>query len=141
MTEKQKKLQELLEDVLTERLFSGVEVDELLDMRDAMPFDQQWVDARQELTKTRLMNSLSEQEKGWIEQIRERAYFLTYEKSGDGELAGYVSDDFEMIAEAVCTKQKQPWIYALLDQYISGKIPHGDLQGIDKSWDECLGHV
>ncbi len=97
-------------------------IDELLDKRDSEPFDSEWVRvyrAVEELKKSNIVDSTKE--------IEERAYMIVYEKSEDSELAGYISDDFGLIADSKALHYSDKWLDKLIACYEKAVIPCGEL--------------
>lgn len=82
-------------DKLSQINYEELDIDDFLDQRDRDPFDSEWV---------RVYQALEELKKGkTVEDTREiekKAYITVYEKSENDELAGYVSDDFGLIADS-----------------------------------------
>lgn len=60
--------------------------------------------------------------------IREEAYKITYNATKSPELAGYISDDFGLISDALILNYSDEWLNALAKEYIKGRIPHNKLK-------------
>lgn len=117
----EKQMLELL-DKLSQINYEELDIDDFLDQRDSDPFDSEWV---------RVYQSLEELKKGkTVEDTREiekKAYITVYEKSEDDELAGYVSDDFGLIADSKRLGYSDEWLDKLISCYENARIPCGEL--------------
>ena len=60
-------------------------------------------------------------------EIEEKAYLTVYEKSEDDELAGYISDDFGLIADSRRLGCSDQWLDKLIACYEEEKLPCGTL--------------
>jgi hypothetical protein len=60
-----------------------------------------------------------------IELLRECAFKALYAQCSNPDLAGYVSDDFEVIAKALLHLPGHPFLRQLLGAYASDSIPGG----------------
>jgi hypothetical protein len=100
---------------------------EYLDERDRPPFDEHWSAAfeRIERAKAELSKSRQNSLKARSTIARERAFKLVVKVTGNSDLASYVSDDFGLIFDARGLDLADPWIQALLDEYLAGRLPRG----------------
>ena len=117
----EKQMLELL-DKLKEINFEEFDIDDFLDQRDSDPFDSEWVrvyQAIEELKKDKAVDDTRE--------IAKKAYITVYEKSEDDELAGYISDDFGLIADSKLLGYSDEWLDKLISCYKNAKIPCGKL--------------
>lgn len=116
-----KQMLELL-DKLKKINFEELNIDDFLDQRDSDPFDSEWV---------RVYQALEELKKGkTVEDTREiekKAYITVYEKSENDELAGYISDDFGLIADSKRLGYSDEWLEKLISCYENARIPCGEL--------------
>ena len=96
----------------------------LLDSRDAQPFDDEWVRVHKAVEHEKRASSLNIQ---IVDEIRELAFKKEYQNTGNGEIAGYVSDDFDLLARAIAVGYSDPWLELLWNEYHAGRFPHGDL--------------
>lgn len=127
------KLNECLYNMLKEglfriELFVGKDIDELLDLRDAKEFDEKWMEVykhmeclRDEIKDRKLIND-----------IRKEAFFKANILSNSSELAGYVSDDFELISEALEIGYNDEWLNGLFNCYLSRTFPCGEMRMYEK---------
>jgi len=80
----------------------------------------------------------SETEKN-ILLIQETVFKKVYEITSNGELAGYVSDDFELFGKAVVIDCKDNWLSAVFEQYCLDIFPTGEIKMSDRSICEIMG--
>ena len=60
-------------------------------------------------------------------EVREQEFQMIYEFTGNGDLAGYVSDDFGLIADAKLLGYEDLWLNKLCTCYENRTIPCGSL--------------
>ncbi|MGN0159989.1 MAG: hypothetical protein ACI4AQ_01225 [Lachnospiraceae bacterium] len=107
--------------------FSTFDIDELLDNRDAEVFDAEWVRVYNEVESLKNAENYSEVEKKNNSEVREQVFRMIYELTSDGDLAGYVSDDFGLIADAKLLRYGDSWFHKLCACYENRTIPCGSL--------------
>lgn len=112
---------------LKETVSINADLDVLLDERDSEPFDHEWMDAFKEIDARFKLVQVDDFLNKKIQIIRELAFKRTYDLSG-GDLSGYVSDDFELIAKAIVIGSENLWVGALFSSYLSGGVPSGVLE-------------
>ncbi|MCZ7606403.1 MAG: hypothetical protein M5U25_10075 [Planctomycetota bacterium] len=116
-----------LRDALTSRkiLKAGslqqVDIEQVLEGRDEKEFEDAWLAAFDALKSLTLSNDKQRQ----VDEIREAAFKAVYDATGSDELAGYVSDDFDVIARAALNDEDQCFAGAMLDDYLRALIPGG----------------
>lgn len=103
------------------------EQDAMLDLHDQKAFDAEWVRVDKGVKQHEAKQQLSEEDKNAIDELREATFKKTYQVTGNGELASYVSDDFDLIARALLVDYNDIWLDALWAQYQTGNFPHGAL--------------
>ena len=109
-------------DKLNQINFEELDIDDFLEQRDSELFDSEWVrvyQAVEELKKGKVIDDTSE--------IAKKAYITVYEKAEDDELAGYISDDFGLIADSKMLGYSDEWLDKLISCYEEAKIPCGKL--------------
>ena len=118
---REKQMYELL-DKLSQINYEELDIDNFLDQRDSDPFDSEWV---------RIYQALEELKKGKTvadtREIEKKAYITVYEKSENDELAGYISDDFGLIADSKRLNYSDEWLEKLISCYENARIPCGEL--------------
>lgn len=118
-------------DVLIELLkqidFSTLDIDELLDNRDAEVFDAEWIRVYNVVESLKNAEKYSEVEKKNNSEIREQVFRIIYELTSDGDFAGCVSDDFGLIADAKLLGYDDSWLNKLRSCYENRTIPCGSL--------------
>lgn len=112
-------------------------IDEMLDMRNSKVFETDWVRVDDEIQLLKDKETMPNQVV--IDQIREISFMKAIKVAGN-EVAGYVSDDFELLALALCLKHSDPWLNALWIGYKSGSFPHNKLTPVDGNSENLLLH-
>ncbi len=114
-------MSELL-DNLSKINFEKLDLDDFLDQRDSDPFDREWM---------RVYHAVEALKKGITvddtREIEKKAYLTAYEKSEDDELAGYISDDFGLIADSRRLGYSDEWLDKLIACYEEERLPCGTL--------------
>lgn len=131
--------EKILESIRNKELFDKdyletIDIDEILDLRDEEHFDSNWMRVYNDLQRI----ELKEEKKIEINKILEETFLLIYEFSKDGELAGEVSDDFEIICKAYISSYDDEWLNSLIMSYIKKEIPCGILEPSGSSLLECV---
>lgn len=117
----------VLIELLKQIDFSTLDIDELLDNRDAEVFDAEWVRAYNAVESLKNAENYSEVEKQNNSEVRELVFRTIYEITSDGDLAGYVSDDFCLISDARILGYEDSWLNKLSACYENRIIPSGSL--------------
>ena len=102
--------------------FEELDIDDFLNKRDIEPFDSNWVRVYQiieELKKGRTIDSTRD--------IEKKVYIIVYEQTGNNELAGYISDDFGLIANSKILGYTEEWLEKLISCYENSLLPCGVL--------------
>lgn len=99
-----------------------LDIDDFLEQRECDPFDGEWVRVYQAVEALKKRNAIEDSRE--IEKI---AYLTVYEKSEDDELAGYISDDFGLIADSKKLGYSDEWLDKLISCYEDAKLPCGIL--------------
>lgn len=107
----------------------ALEIDEVLDLRDDDDFSENWMRIYNELQKYKL----EEEEKNKITEVIKGIFLLVYEFTNDGELAGEISDDFELICIAYNFGFEDVWLSSMANIYANKKIPYGILKNKSES--------
>lgn len=109
---------------LSRNSFHKRDINTLLDLREEAEFDTEWM---------RVYNMLKQKEvndiyKDDINTICEKAYLAAYELSNSSDIAGYISDDFELISKAYIVGLNDEWLNALIRSYTEDEFPCGRLK-------------
>ena len=107
--------------------FNTLDIEELLDNRDAEVFDTEWIRVYKAVESMKNAENYPEAEKENNTKIREQVFRKLYEFTNDSDLAGYVSDDFGLISDARLLGYKDLWLDELIACYEKGIIPRGSL--------------
>ncbi len=111
---------EISEARFFERLSAVDNWEEALGQRDQTEFDNAWTESLRALSSKPYLNRADEIE---ITNLRESVFKSVFRLTSDAEAAGYVSDDFGLIGEAVAKDCHNEWIEWLLKVYRSGRFP------------------
>ena len=93
--------------------YETLDIDDFLDQRECEPFDSEWIRvylAIEDLKKERA-----------VEDTRE------FEKTECDDLAGYIADDFGLIADSIMLNYSDEWLEKLISCYKKAIIPRGNL--------------
>lgn len=108
-------------DGFFDALFAGEpDWETMLDARDEAGFDEQWAQHHLIVQNTPLASEVIEN----ITLMREWVFKKVFSVSDNAELAGYISDDFGLIAHHLESKTHSAWVAGLLDAYIHNQFPH-----------------
>lgn len=118
----------LKKGLFTIELFVGKDMDELLDLRDAKVFDKRWMEVYKDIES--LKDEIKDRK--LIDKIRKEAFFKANILSNSSELAAYVSDDFELISEALEIGYNDKWLNGLFNCYLSNIFPCGEIKMYEK---------
>lgn len=88
-----------------------------LDSRDSIEFDSAWITSYEKIT------SSCPPEDVYIKEVREAAFKKIYQITKNSDLAGYVSDDLGLIAQAFKNGVKIDFIENLWKAYTQGRFP------------------
>lgn len=119
-------MKDLLESI-NKSMFANIDFDEVLDSRDISDFDTEWVRVDSDIEKMKQEKGYTEEQKLRNHDIREQVYLKVYELCQDGELAGYISDDFGLIADSEYFCYKDEWLNKMISCYKQSTIPCGKL--------------
>ncbi|GLI04603.1 hypothetical protein YDYSG_06330 [Paenibacillus tyrfis] len=111
-------LSSLGDGTFIERVFSkDVDWDAELDARDEAEFAEAWSSSYDKL------EAMHPSEDAVIREIRETVFKQTFRITQSPELAGYVSDDFGLMAKAFDHKIDIEFVNNLWDSYTKGSFP------------------
>lgn len=102
--------------------YEELDIDEILDKRESNPFDCEWIRVYQAVEELKNGKNVDDNT-----DIRKKAYIIVYEKSNNDELAGYISDDFGLIADSKTQNYSDKWLDKLIACYEKEIIPCGEL--------------
>jgi hypothetical protein len=103
-----------------EGLFAVDNWEEALGQRDQAEFDHAWADSQRSLSSKPYLHHADEIE---VTSLRESVFKAVFRLTSNAEAAGYVSDDFGLIGEALAKDCHNDWIEWLLKVYRSGRFP------------------
>ena len=117
----EKQMLELL-DTLSKVDFEGFDIDDFLAQRESNPFDGEWMRVYQAVEALKKDNAVDN-----TREIEKKAYITVYEKTEDDEVAGYIADDFGLIADSKRLGYSNEWLDKLIFCYKNARIPCGKL--------------
>jgi len=106
--------------LLGRRTFEGPEVAALLNSRDDRSFETEWLSLFRRLEA---LPALDDEDKKQVDALREKAFKVAYKHSREPDLAGYVSDDFEVIGRGLLVTPADSFVQRLLNTYAQGRVP------------------
>lgn len=127
--------------LLSEHVFSNIEVDDLLEHRDEALFTDEWMKIYDDISNKKLTSFIDEITNQQIDLLRERVYKKVYRYTSSSDLAGYISDDFGLIGNALHVNYNNDWLSALLKCYIENTIPAGALSKNNHTLSELLSSI
>lgn len=107
--------------------YGNLDVNGVLDERDALSFDSEWNRVYKAVEKMKAEIGYTQEQKQQNSRFREAVFKRVYKLSGHGELAEYISDDFGLIADAQHLGYEDEWLDKLTECYMNHGIPSGTL--------------
>lgn len=117
----------ILIGLLNQINYNALDIDELLDNRDSEEFDSEWIRVYKAVESLKNEDNYTEIEEKSNSEVREKVFSMINNLSNDGDLAGYISDDFGLIADAKLLGYKDLWLDKLSSCYENKTIPCGVL--------------
>lgn len=114
--------------------FNGIDTEVALSNRDEPQFESEWLRLFEAVENVQL----SAQQMATIDRLREGAFNAMFDLSGNSDLSGYVSDDFEVIGKGVASRQSDYFLSGLLKAYVDGTLPGGINVGSEQSTDTLI---
>lgn len=112
------RLKEIIENEKFFNFLLELNENDFWDIRDNHTFEEKWLNEYSILNDVKLDDEVNE----LINEIREISFKNVYLKTGNEEIASYLSDDFELIAKSLFLN-KDNWIIThLWKSYLQSKI-------------------
>ena len=124
--------------LLSKDIFKIEDIDLILDSRDEECFDDEWIRNYNSIKSIETKIVINSENEATIETICEISYKITYEATKSSDLAGYISDDFGLIAEALLIDYKDDWLNALASEYVRERVPHNVLDPLKGELDKII---
>ena len=102
--------------------YEELDIDDILDKRESDPLDSEWMRVYREIKELKKGKKFDD-----TTEIEKKAFVTVYEKSHNDELAGYISDDFGLIADGKVLNYADEWLDKLAVCYEKAIIPCGEL--------------
>lgn len=125
--------------IFNHKTFSG-NIDDLLDFRDEVEFDSEWMRIYDVLEQY----SMDEDTEKEIAEVRQAAFQTAYDLSNSSDIAACVSDDFEIICKAYVIGLKDRWMNGLVKTYVQHRFPccgrmEASETDVDTAYDSLFG--
>ena len=135
-------LNKLLVKIKQGKMFSEEELlnldeDHALDLRDEPEFESDWLRVSEIVEN----NELTEEEETIIHDICEASFLAVYNITESGELAGYISDDFELISKAILMDLDDSWLRSFILSYADFKFPYEQLESTNLDIEEIVDRL
>lgn len=133
-----KQLQTIIDRIQSDQLLIAsmfeIDLDDALDQRDEPAFETPWMDAYKKLPDADIPTDLQQLH----QQVRQAAFLKTMQLTESPEVAGYVSDDFGLIASSLALDVQDAWVNALWKEYNCGTFPTGELVPVSGKLSELI---
>jgi Tfp pilus assembly protein PilV len=111
--------------LLSSDYYSGQQTEALLDLRDAdSEFDSTWANLSEQIEDLWQTRGFEDCTSSTLDEIRRTSFMLVSRATTQGEIAGYVSDDLELIVKAKLLAISHPFLDQLWHCYESGCFPY-----------------
>ncbi len=107
--------------------FSQIDCDEVLHARDIEVFDNEWMRVYDEIENMKTEKNYTTDQKKKSDDVRERCFKKVYKLSDNGEISGYISDDFGLIIDSEIVGYTDKWLNKLIESYRNFVVPSGRL--------------
>jgi hypothetical protein len=107
--------------------YGQLDCDGVLDARDGRDFDAAWVRQSREVELRWAEAEVSAEARALAEDIRRESFLAVSRATRQHEIAGYVSDDFELIVRGRLAGVEGGLIGQLWSAYDRGEFPHPPL--------------
>ncbi len=108
---------------------STIDADALLDDRDSdQSFEAEWLRVQRQIEELWEATATVAADAEAVDSLRKAAFLAVSRATEQHELAGYVSDDFELIAKAVSLGCNDAWLNGLFMTYKTGGIGRPDFE-------------
>ncbi len=119
-------------DFFDKKYLQAIDIDELLDLRDNKEFDDEWVRVFEKTKEYSIKSETVEQ----INEIRENVFKKIYDFTENSDLAGYISDDFDLMCMAYIVDLNDEWLAKVAHIYNEKRIPSGKILVVAENYKE-----
>lgn len=119
-------------DFFDKKYLQAIDIDELLDLRDNKEFDDEWVRVFEKTKEYSIKSETVEQ----INEIRENVFKKIYDFTENSDLAGYISDDFDLMCRAYIVDLNDEWLAKVAHIYNEKRIPSGKILVVAENYKE-----
>ncbi len=110
-------------NILSDRCFSGKDLDGILEQRDEDPFDNDWITSYNNIDEMWSNFQAPDEIIDLIEEIRKESFLTTSRATQQHEIASYVSEDFDLISKNIVLKVSDSFVESLLFIYMADSLP------------------
>lgn len=115
------------------------DIDDVLDLRDGPDFDPLWGPVFDAVKAAKVGRDLTDATyEAELLKLREVAYLAAFDMTRSPEFAGYLSDDFWLLGDALWVEHEDAWLNALFLEYKNGRFPRGKLTPVSGKLSELL---
>jgi hypothetical protein len=130
-----------MERILDADFFKANDYIAIFEARGKPPFEHQLATAEEEIEVDKEINHFNDEDEALVNAIAQKAFNLTSHHTQNDEIAGYISDDFRLIATTIRLEIEDEWVCSLLNSYIKKKIPCADMEIIDSDFEKLLASL
>lgn len=111
------------QELLAADRLAALDLDAILDSRESASFDDAWVTSWHTIEHAWSARSMAPEGRRAVRVLRRVAFLATSRATCQHEVAGCVSDDFELLGKAALLGIDTPFLAGLWAAYASGTIP------------------
>jgi len=113
-------LEQWVNKLKSNEFFKNLAIDSFLDRRDSAEYDSLWMHDYHII----IQYQYSAQETEFINELRKKTYRQIYLLTLNADMATYIRDDVEIIAQSILRKQQNLWvIWHLWSSYLNDLDP------------------
>ncbi len=113
---------------INETMFSSLNLDDILDIRDGESFSTKWMELYNEIENVKKEKPYTDAQKALVHDYRKSVFMLVLKLTGGHEVATYISDDFGLMLDVELLSHRPEFYYVLKLVYEGGKIPHDKVE-------------
>jgi hypothetical protein len=111
-------------NLFSEPYYRRLDLDAALDSRESdREFDSQWVKTYEEIDECWNRVEVGTKLRDLAEQIRRQTFLHIHKLTGHHEIAGFVSDDLDLIVRGRLLRINEPFLDRLWQSYERGEFP------------------
>lgn len=114
-------------EIIEEIILPIERVESALNERDDERFDSLWMEVFRQVEAAKVARGIMYDADPRVARLREMAYLKSFGRWKSPDLAGYISDDFGLIGDALTVGYVHPWLNAVASAYTNRTFPCGCL--------------